>query len=85
MGDKINPDHYKSESGLESIEVIEAFNLNFAEGCIVKYILRYKEKNGLEDLKKCRWYLNRLIENSEKQFFKSSGGTGDHENPMMLE
>lgn len=71
--DMVNhPSHYKSESGLEVIDVIEAFvaNLQGIEatdtGNIIKYICRWKQKNGVEDLKKARWYLNHLIECVEK-------------------
>jgi hypothetical protein len=75
MANKINPEHYKSESKLEAIEVIEAFDLNFHRGNIVKYILRagkkteegYENKQKqLEDLNKAKWYLSRLIEVVEK-------------------
>lgn len=71
--DMVNhPSHYISENGLEVIDVIEAFvaNLKGIEatdtGNIIKYICRWKEKNGIEDLKKARWYLNHLIECVEK-------------------
>ena len=40
--------------------------MGFAEGNIVKYVTRYKDKNGVEDLKKARWYINKLIEIEEK-------------------
>lgn len=70
--DNVNhPAHYKSASGLEAIDVIEAFTegLNGFEathtGNVIKYICRWKHKNGIEDLKKARWYLNRLISNLE--------------------
>ena len=75
MANKINPEHYKSESKLEAIEVIEAFDLNFHRGNIVKYILRagrktekgYENKEKqLEDLKKSKWYLERLIKTVEE-------------------
>lgn len=72
--DMVNhPPHYQSSSGLEVIDVIEAFteNLKGAEatntGNVIKYICRWKDKNGLEDLKKARWYLNRLIQTVEKK------------------
>tara|TARA_R110002020_G_scaffold132966_1_gene296758 strand:+ start:443 stop:580 length:138 start_codon:yes stop_codon:yes gene_type:complete len=42
------------------------YDLSFVEGCIVKYIVRWKVKNGLEDLKKARWYLDKLIKQQEK-------------------
>lgn len=63
MSDPVNhPAHYKSADGLEVIDVIEAFGLNFHEGNVVKYLLRHKKKGGLEDLSKARWYLDRLIQ-----------------------
>lgn len=66
-----HPQHYISETGLETIDVIEAFtfDLKGAEavctGNILKYICRWKHKNGLQDLKKAQWYLERLINHVE--------------------
>ena len=72
--DMVNhPQHYKTETGLETIEVIEAFTsgLDGIEAVdtanIIKYICRWKKKNGLEDLKKAQWYLNHLIKHIEKE------------------
>jgi hypothetical protein len=65
--DAINPNHYKSASGLETIDVIRAFTdgLNgveaFCIGNVIKYVTRYSNKNGVEDLKKARWYLDKAI------------------------
>ena len=62
-----HPNHYQSEEGIEVIDVIRAFtkDLNGAEafdiGNVIKYVLRYKKKNGVEDLKKAVWYLNDVI------------------------
>lgn len=71
--DMVNhPQHYTSEAGMEVIDVIEAFtsDLNgiesFDTGNVIKYICRWKHKNGLEDLKKAQWYLNHLIAHVEK-------------------
>ena len=71
--DMVNhPPHYKSKTGLEAIDVIEAFTdgLNGIEatdtGNVIKYICRWKSKNGLQDLKKAKWYLEHLIERVEK-------------------
>lgn len=71
--DMVNhPPHYKSETGLETIDVIEAFTHDltgveaYDVGNILKYVCRWKNKNGLEDLNKARWYLNHLIEHVEK-------------------
>ena len=66
-----HPSHYQSESGLEVIDVIEAFtsDLNGIEatdtGNILKYMCRWKHKNGLQDLEKAQWYLNREISSRE--------------------
>lgn len=68
MGDNVNhPEHYMSESGIEVIDVIDAFteDLEGPEAVytanVIKYICRWKKKNGLEDLEKAKWYLDRLI------------------------
>ena len=71
--DPVNhPNHYQTKTGLETIEVIEAFT-DGLEGIeavctanIIKYICRWKKKNGLQDLKKAQWYLNKLIKHVEK-------------------
>lgn len=72
--DMVNhPPHYQSKSGLEVIDVIDAFTEELwgceaiYTGHILRYTLRWKQKNGLEDLKKAQWYLNRLISLVEKE------------------
>ena len=72
--DNVNhPQHYQSKSGLETIDVIEAFTEGLVGGeatntdNVLKYMCRWKSKNGLEDLKKARWYLDRLIGIVEKR------------------
>jgi len=57
-----HPTHYTK--GIESLDFIESWEMSFLEGNIVKYITRYKYKNGLEDLKKAKFYLDRLIKSS---------------------
>lgn len=54
-------DHYKSK-GIQPIEYIFANKIGFAEGNIIKYVTRWKDKGGVEDLKKARHYLDLLIE-----------------------
>lgn len=67
-----HPSHYQSETGLETIDIIEAvtFDLKGVEafdiGNVVKYISRFTKKNGLEDLKKAAWYLDHAIKHIEK-------------------
>lgn len=55
-----HPAHYVV-NGVEVLDVIEAYGCNFHIGNVIKYSLRYKNKNGLEDLKKAQFYLNRYI------------------------
>ena len=59
-----HPDHYQTESGIEAIEVIEAFFPDsFHLGNVFKYIARAgKKSNRLEDLQKAAWYLQREID-----------------------
>lgn len=68
-----HPQHYQSEKGLETIDVIEAFTADLKgieavdTGNVIKYICRWKNKNGVQDLKKAEWYLNHLINHLEKE------------------
>lgn len=62
--DKINPEHYTQ--GIECIDYITSKNMSFLEGNVVKYVTRYRMKNGLEDLEKAKWYLERLIRDYNK-------------------
>lgn len=58
---KINhPAHYTN--GIECWDYIASQSLGYLEGNVIKYITRYRYKNGLEDLLKARAYINKLIE-----------------------
>ena len=63
-----HPDYYK-RGGIEAIDAIEAWELGFHLGNVVKYIARAgrKTKDGLQDLKKAEWYLSREIKKREHQ------------------
>ena len=66
MEDMVNsPIHY-NKAGIETIDALEAMLVDgfdyYLQGNIVKYLWRYRYKNGVEDLKKAQWYLNKLIE-----------------------
>jgi len=59
-----HPDHYTSHpSGIECIQITE--HMSFLLGNVFKYVWRADMKNGLEDLKKARWYLDREIAKRE--------------------
>lgn len=55
------PSRYNKRGELECWDVILDQEMNFLEGNILKYVWRYKEKNGVQDLKKARVYLDKLI------------------------
>lgn len=65
--DKVNPPHYKKGS-VECIDAIKAATVGksgfegYLAGNVIKYVWRYEDKGGEEDLKKASWYLNKLID-----------------------
>lgn len=66
-----HPSHYQGKGGLEAINVIESFTSDLSgieavdTANVLKYMLRWGSKNGLQDLKKAKWYLTHLIEHLE--------------------
>ena len=65
LEDMVNHPRHYNESGIECIDALEAMLGDgfeaYLQGNIAKYLWRYKYKNGVEDLKKAQWYLNKLI------------------------
>lgn len=61
----ITPKHYKR--GIETWDYIDSWGMDFLEGSIIKYVTRWRDKNGIEDLKKANQFLLRLIEREEKK------------------
>ena len=57
---QINGDHYRG--AIQTWDYIVANDLGFLEGNIVKYVTRFRKKNGIQDLEKARHYLDKLIE-----------------------
>ena len=69
--DMVNhPSHY-NQGGIECIDCIKSAIVGkvgieaFCVGNAIKYLFRYEEKNGIEDVKKARWYIDRLIKELE--------------------
>jgi hypothetical protein len=58
---QISGTHYKTKA-IQPWDYIAANGLGYFEGNVVKYVSRWKDKNGLDDLKKARHYLDKLIE-----------------------
>ena len=73
MTDMVNhPSHY-TQGGIECIDAIKAATVGktgieaVCVANVIKYLWRYEEKNGPEDVKKARWYLERLINELENK------------------
>jgi len=65
LKEQVGGNHYK-EMKFQPLEYILGNNLNFCEGNIIKYVTRYKAKNGVEDLLKAKHYIEILIENHNR-------------------
>ena len=61
MSYQIGGSHY-SKLAIQPAEFIHRNNIGFLAGNVIKYVVRHKDKNGVEDLKKARHYLNMLID-----------------------
>lgn len=61
LDDPVNsPKHY-TQGMMEVITAIEGLGLDYHQGNVLKYVSRYRYKNGIEDLRKAQWYIERLI------------------------
>lgn len=58
---QVGGDHYKTMT-IQPVEYIHANNMNFLQGSVIKYISRYKAKNGKQDLEKAKHFIDLLIE-----------------------
>lgn len=58
--------HYK-DMAIQPVEFIHKNGIGFIEGCVIKYVCRYKQKGGIEDLKKARHFLDLLIEMEQQE------------------
>lgn len=67
MGDRVyRPDHY-TQWLIEPFTFLMLNNVPFPEGNVVKYVLRWRKKNGIEDLKKARRIIDMMIEMEENK------------------
>jgi Protein of unknwon function (DUF3310) len=62
---QVGGEHYVTKA-IQPWEVIERNGMGFFDGNALKYLMRYKDKNGVEDLKKALHYIEKLIEMEEK-------------------
>lgn len=61
---QVGGDHYKKLK-IQPIEYILANEIPFPEGCVIKYVTRWKDKGGISDLEKARHFLDMLIEHTK--------------------
>lgn len=66
---QVGGDHY-ARFEIQPMEYIEKNKLPFADGCVVKYITRWRFKNGIEDLRKAKHFIEMLISLEEQKDVK---------------
>jgi len=70
IDDPVNsPKHY-TQGQMEVITAIEGLDLDYHQGNVLKYVSRYRYKNGIEDLRKAKWYIDRLLYIEEQRIIK---------------
>ena len=66
LAHQVGGDHYR-KMAIQPIEYILANDIGFVDGAVVKYVSRWKDKGGIEDLEKARHLLAMLIEHDRAQ------------------
>ena len=65
LKEQVGGDHY-SKLAIQPVTYINANGLSYLQGNVIKYVTRYKDKNGVEDLEKAKHYIDLLIELEDK-------------------
>lgn len=60
------PSHYAAPEGMTPFDIIDAYGLDFFEGNALKYLLRWRKKNGVDDLRKAIHYIEESIARAER-------------------
>jgi len=66
LKEQVGGDHY-SKLAIQPVTYINANGLSYLQGNVIKYVTRYKDKNGLQDLEKAKHYIDLLIELEDKK------------------
>lgn len=74
LGTQIGGSHYTNKR-IQPVEYIYANNLGYFEGNVVKYVTRWKDKNGIQDLEKAKHYIQLLIELETREELAGSSAT----------
>lgn len=83
LSKQVGGDHYKNLA-IQPVQYIHANKLPFIEGCIVKYITRWRDKGGLADLEKVKHFVDLLIELETPQLKQLKPGFSDGELALKL-
>lgn len=59
---QVGGSHYKKEGAVEHWDIVDQWGLDYFQGQITKYVMRWRDKNGLQDLEKARHFLEKYIE-----------------------
>jgi hypothetical protein len=59
---QVGGDHYNKHGKLQHWDLVDIFKWDYFQGQIIKYLMRWKDKNGLQDLEKARHFLDKYIE-----------------------
>ena len=70
IDDPVNSAKHYTQGSMEVITAIEGLGLDYHQGNILKYVSRYRYKNGVEDLRKAKWYIDRLLYIEEQRIIK---------------
>lgn len=62
---QVGGNHYKTPGKLEHWDLVVMYDWDYFQGQVTKYLMRWRKKNGIEDLKKARHYLDKYIEAEE--------------------
>ena len=77
-------DHYKKYGNLQPWDVVLAWDLGYLEGTALKYIARWQDKGGIQDIKKAIHFLEKLIEVEEAKKEPTVSLTGVHQQWVQM-
>lgn len=69
---QVGGEHYKKHGGLQHWDVVQHFDLDYFQGQITKYVMRWHDKGGLQDLEKAAHFLDKYIEVVRAGYRKST-------------
>lgn len=72
LDDQVGGRHYMSKP-IQPVQYIHANDIGFFEGNVIKYVTRWKDKGGLDDLRKARHYIDLLLELEDRAFLDLKG------------